>query len=81
MSLQIPCKSLGVDHDGFVSGASLEDLINCIEQQLSEQAGLAQELASDPMVRDIVRSALIQTCRPAATRSIDLSRLTAAVAA
>ena len=80
MSLQIPCKSLGVDHDGFVSGASLEDLIDCVERQLKQQAGLAQEMAADPMLRDIVRSALVQSCRPAATRSVDLSRLVASAA-
>ena len=75
MSLQIPCKSLGVDHDGQVTGGSLQDLIDCIERQLKEQAGLAQELVSDPRARDIVRAALVQTCRPAATRSVNLSRL------
>ena len=35
--LNIRCRDLGVDHDGFVSGDSLESLVSCVEQQLSEQ--------------------------------------------
>lgn len=76
-SLQIRCRDLGVDHDGFVSGTSLEDFINCIKQQLVELAGMSEEEVSSPRIRDLVRSAVIQSCRPSATRSVKLAELIA----
>lgn len=76
-SLQIRCRDLGVDHDGFVSGTSLEDFISCIKQQLVELAGMSEEEVSSPRIRDLVRSAVIQSCRPSATRSVKLAELIA----
>ena len=75
--LKIRCRDLGVDHPGFVSGTSLDDLINCVKQRLREDAGMSLEKVSSQQVRDLVRSALLQTCRPSATRSVSLSQLVA----
>jgi len=76
-SLQIRCRDLGVDHDGSVSGTSLEDFVNCIKQQLMELTGMSEKEVSAPRVSDLVRSAVIQSCRPAATRSVKLAQLVA----
>lgn len=76
-SLKIRCRDLGVDHPGFVSGTSLDDLIDCVTQTLREDAGMSLEQVSAPQVRELVRSALLQTCRPPATRSANLSQLVA----
>jgi hypothetical protein len=75
--LKIRCKDLGVNHPGFVSGNSLNDLVDCIKQQLADELGMSPETVSSQQVGDIVRSALIQTCRPASTRSISLAALAA----
>lgn len=76
-SLKIRCRDLGVDHPGFISGNSLDDLIDCVKQQLADEVGMSLETVSSQQVRDIVRSALLQTCRPVSTRSISLAALAA----
>lgn len=75
--LKIRCRDLGVDHPGFVTGTTLEDLINCVKQQLKQDAGMSFAEASTLEVSDLIRSALFQTCRPFATRSTNLSKLVA----
>lgn len=76
-SLNIRCRDLGVDHDGYVTGNSMEDLIDCIIRKLAAQTGVPVAGLSNTQTRDIVRSALVQTCRPSATRSVDLISLIA----
>ena len=76
-SLSIRWGDLGVDHDGFTSGSSLDDLIECVLRQLAEQSMVSTSEFSTEHTRDLVRSVLVQTCRPAATRSVGLSSLVA----
>ena len=76
-SLSIRWGDLGVDHDGFVSGISLDDLIEAVVTQLAEQSMVPASEVSTAHTKDLVRSALVQTCRPAATRSVGLASLVA----
>ena len=76
-SLSIRWGELGVDHDGFVSGSSLDDLVECAVRQLAEQSTVPASEVSAAQIRDLVRSALVQTSRPAATRSVGLASLVA----
>ncbi len=76
-SLSIRWRDLGVDHDGFVSGTSLDDLIEAVVKQLAEQSMVPASEVSMAHKKDLVRSALVQTCRPTATRSVGLTNLVA----
>ena len=76
-SLRIRWGDLGVDHDGFVSGTSLDDLIEAVVKQLAEQSMVPASEVSTAHKKDLVRSALVQTCLPAATRSVGLDSLVA----
>ena len=76
-SLSIHWGDLGVDHDGFVSGSSLDDLIDYVVRQLAKQSMVSVSEVSTAHTRDLVRSALVQTSRPAATRSVGLASLAA----
>ncbi len=77
--LNIRCRDLGVDHDGFVSGDSLESLVSCVEQQLNEQGVRPNTKESARRMKDVVRSALLQASRPARYRSANLSHLAEAI--
>ncbi len=76
-SLSIRWGDLGVDHDGFVSGTSLDDLVETVVNQLAELSMVSASEVSTAHTRDLVRSALVQTSRPAATRSVCLASLVA----
>ena len=77
--IQIRCKDLGVDHDSFVSGSSLDDLIDCVERTLGEEGINANTPAAAQLIRDTARSALLQASRPESRRSVRLSSLIAAL--
>ncbi len=76
-SLSIRWGDWGVDHDGFVSGTSLDDLIEAVVKQFVEQSMVPASEVSTAHTKDLVRSALVQTCRPTATRSVGLTNLLA----
>ncbi len=78
--LKIRCRDLGVDHDSFVSGTSLEDLIDCVEKAIADEGVAPKDASTAQVVRDTVRSALVQSSRPAARRSVSLSGLIATLA-
>lgn len=71
--LKIRCRDLGVDHDGFVEGTSLNDFVECVERRLKDEMGLSDEEIVES--RDLIRSALIQSCRPRNRRSTSLGTL------
>ena len=37
VGIKIRCRDLGVDHDSFVSGTSLVDLVDCVRQEMRER--------------------------------------------
>ena len=76
-SLSIRWEDLGLDHDGCVSGTSLDDLVETVVNQLAEQSMVSASEVSTAHTRDLVRSALVQTSRPAVTRSVGLASLIA----
>ena len=71
--LQIRCLDLGVDHDGFVSGTSIDDFVACVEKQFAEITGDDTGLSESK--RDLVKSAIKQASRPAKFRSNTLAAL------
>lgn len=78
--LKIRCKDLGVDHDTFVSGTSLSDLIECVTKALENEGVIANSPSSAQLIHDTARSTLLQASRPASKRSVRLSELIAALA-
>ena len=79
-TLEIRCRDLGVDHDGIVSGSSLKDLVNCAEQQLRDEGIAPETTETVRMLRDTIRSAVLQTSRPTRFRSAGIARLIATLA-
>ena len=73
--LNIRCRDLGVDHDGFVSGDSIKSLVNCVQREVRKMGVAPATGVSDAELQDAVRSALLQASRPAPYRSVDLSKL------
>jgi hypothetical protein len=71
--LKIRFRDLGVDHDGYVEGTSLNDFVECVERRLTAAMGLSDEEIAES--RDLIRSALIQSCHPKNKRSASLSML------
>ncbi len=80
-TIEIRCRDLGVDHDSFVSGSSLDELVECAQQMLREEGVTPFTPESVQLLRDTVRSALLQASRPARYRSSDISKVIAAFAA
>ena len=76
-TLSIPCKELGVDHDGSISGRTLDELITHVIAKVSEQLCTPAEELSTPERRNIIRSAIIQTARPSSQRSVGIASLIA----
>lgn len=74
-AMKISCSDIGVDHGGYVSGTSLDDFVKCVEKSLKADTGLSdEEIAAS---RDLIRSALLQSCGPKRFRSIRLLGLIA----
>ena len=69
-TIKISCRNLGLADDGYVIGTSLEDLIDGVQRKLtgSRNKILANGRSDD--LRSLVRSAVIQSCRPARLRSV-----------
>lgn len=76
-TLNIRCKDLGVEHDGFVTGRSIDDLIDCVIRTIAEETGASIAELSVTDNRDLIRSVLLQSARPESKRSATLASLIA----
>lgn len=76
-TLNIRCRDLGVEHDGFVTGRSLDDLIDCVIRTLAEETGASVADLSTTENRALIRSVLMQSARPKSWRSTTLASLIA----
>ena len=70
--LNIRCRDLGVEHDGFVAGRSLNDLIDCVIRTMAEETGASVLELSTTENRELIRSVLVQSARPKSRRSTTL---------
>lgn len=75
--LKIRCRDLGADHDGFVTGGSVSELIGCVYRTLAEVLGSSTEELTTPETTELIRSAILQSARPAPRRSVMLASLIA----
>ena len=76
-TLSIPCKELGVDHEGSISGATLDELIAHVIETVSTEMSTPVDELSTPERRSLIRSAILQTARPSSRRSVGIAALIA----
>lgn len=69
-TITIACKNLGMADEGYINGTSLEDLVDCVKRTMSKHSGTADASYSSDYFRTLVRSAIIQSCRPNQFRSV-----------
>ena len=79
-TIQISCKDLGVDHDGTVTGNSLDDLVACASGMLQDQGVTPETPEASRLLKAAIRNALVQASRPVRFRSSNLSEVIAAIA-
>ena len=79
-TITISNRQIGVDHDGVISGSSIEEMVDSAETMLTQDGVMPCSAEGVRFLEAAIRSALRQASRPARFRSVSISNVLAQAA-